>query len=160
MEWVALAIVVGIVIWVIYQTIRLSDENVLKAQSEFEQRLDENASLPDGIVCQQAYTYRHLMRKWFATLIAQHRYDNVMSEKLKTNWLSYLDLLERQKRLVSYRLKPPMRRNGNLMAKNPGKCANNIWRLKTVLPLRLARKQQQNWSELGQRLIVRLIAPV
>jgi hypothetical protein len=99
MEWVALAIVVGIVIWVIYQTIRLSDENVLKAQSEFEQRLDENAGLPDGIVCQQAYTYRHLMRKWFATLIAQHRYDNVMSEKLKTNWLSYLDLLERQKKV-------------------------------------------------------------
>ena len=54
MEWVALAIVVGIVIWVIYRTIRLSDENVLKAQSEFEQRLDENAGLPDGIVCQQA----------------------------------------------------------------------------------------------------------
>jgi hypothetical protein len=92
-------LVVGIVIWVIYQTIRLSDENVLKAQSEFEQRLDENASLPDGIVWQEAYTYRHLMRKWFATLIAQHRYDNVMSEKLKTNWLSYLDLLERQKKV-------------------------------------------------------------
>jgi hypothetical protein len=113
MKWVALAIVVGIVIWVVFQTNkrqeekrihrskewereRLSDENVLKEQSEFEHRLDENAGLPDGIVWQRAYTYRHLMRRWFAALIAQHRYDNVMSEKLKTDWLNYLDLLEHQ----------------------------------------------------------------
>jgi hypothetical protein len=75
---------------------RLSDENVLKAQSEFERRLDENASLPDGIVWRKAYTYRHLMRKWFAALIAQHRYDDAMSSKLKTDWLDYLYLLERE----------------------------------------------------------------
>ena len=37
------------------------------------------------------------MNKWFATLIARHRYDNVMSEKLKTDWLNYLDLLAPQK---------------------------------------------------------------
>jgi hypothetical protein len=81
----------------------LSDENVLKKQTEFERRLDENADLPDGIVWQKAYTYRHLMRKWFAALIAQHRYDDdgAVSKKLKTDWLNYLYLLKQQS-LASY----------------------------------------------------------
>jgi hypothetical protein len=75
---------------------RLSDENVLKARVAFERRLDENADLPDGIVWQKAYTYRHLMSKWFASLMAKHRYDDVMSKRVKTDWLDYLDLIEAQ----------------------------------------------------------------
>jgi len=75
---------------------RLSDKGVLKSQAEFEQRLNDNADLPDGIVWQKAYTYRHLMSKWFASLIAKYRYDDVMSKKIKTDWLNYLDLLESQ----------------------------------------------------------------
>ena len=35
------------------------------------------------------------MKKWFATLIAKHRYDDAMSLKLKTDWLNYIYLLER-----------------------------------------------------------------
>jgi hypothetical protein len=73
---------------------RLSDEGVLKSQVEFEQRLNENADLPDGIRWQEAYTYRHLMSKWFASLIAKYRYDDVMSKKIKTDLLDYLNLLE------------------------------------------------------------------
>jgi hypothetical protein len=80
---------------------RLSDENVLKAQSEFERRLDKNADLPDSIVWKKANTYRHLMKKWFAALTAQHRYDDVMSSKLKLDWLNYLYLLERES-IVSF----------------------------------------------------------
>jgi hypothetical protein len=77
---------------------RFSDEGVVKSQDEFEQRLNENADLPDGICWQQAYTYRHLMSKWFASLIAKYRYDDVMSKKIKIDWLDYLDLLESQSR--------------------------------------------------------------
>jgi hypothetical protein len=68
----------------------------LKSQAEFERRLNENADLPAGIRWQKAYTYRHLMSKWFASLIAKYRYDDVMTKKIKTDWLNYLDLLESQ----------------------------------------------------------------
>jgi hypothetical protein len=62
---------------------RLSDENVLKLQAAFEERLDDNADLPDGIRWQKAYIYRHLMSKWFSVLIAKHRYDEAMSKKIE-----------------------------------------------------------------------------
>ena len=77
---------------------RLSDERVLKSQDEFEQGLNANANLPDAIGWQKAYTYRHLMSKWFASLMAKYRYDDVMSKKIKTDWLDYLDLLDSESR--------------------------------------------------------------
>lgn len=74
---------------------RFTDENIFKAQYEFERNLNENADLPDGIRRQRAYIYRHLMSGWFATLIAKHRYNDAMSSKIKSDWLDYLYFLER-----------------------------------------------------------------
>jgi hypothetical protein len=109
MEWIAPIIFLVIFNWLwirwldkrqekkrIRQSDPLTDENVLKSQTEFERRLDDNADSPDGIVWRRAYIYRQLMRKWFAALIAQHRRDDAMSLKLKIDWLNYLNLLERQ----------------------------------------------------------------
>jgi hypothetical protein len=73
---------------------RLSEENVLKAKANFEHRLNENADLPDAIVWRKAYIYRHLMSKWFDILIAKYRYDEPMSTKLRSDWLTYMGLLE------------------------------------------------------------------
>src|SRR5271166_1660738 len=73
---------------------RLSDENVLKAKADFEMRLNNNTDLPDGIVWRQAYIYRHLISKWFDSLIAKYRYDDSMATKLRSDLPSYLDLLE------------------------------------------------------------------
>jgi hypothetical protein len=73
---------------------RLSEESVLKAKADFEMRLDKNADLPDGIRWQKAYIYRHLMSKWFDSLIAKYRYDELMSRKIRSDWLSYMYSLE------------------------------------------------------------------
>lgn len=111
---VSVAIVIGVIIGVValfrwmqeneiqrrkqqseeWEQRRPSEENVLKAKADFEKRLDENADLPDGIVWRQAYIYRHLMSKWFDSLIAKYRYDEPMSKTLRSDWLSYLDLLK------------------------------------------------------------------
>jgi len=72
----------------------LTDENVLKAKSDFEMRLDKNADLPDGIGWQKAYIYRQLMSKWFDSLIARYRYDESISANIRSEWLSYMYLLE------------------------------------------------------------------
>src|ERR1700730_1407085 len=66
---------------------RFSDESVLKAQLEFEKRLEENVDLPDGIRCKRAFIYRNLMTKWFRALIAANRYDEAMSKQIKSDWL-------------------------------------------------------------------------
>jgi hypothetical protein len=68
---------------------RLSDE----AQVEFEQRLEANVDLPDGIRWRAAFIYWHLMRKWFANLLASARYTGA-SDKLKSDWLEYMALME------------------------------------------------------------------
>jgi len=73
---------------------RLSEENVLKAKADFELRLDENADLPDGIGWQKAYIYRQLMSKRFDSLIARYRYDESISANIRSEWLSYMYLLE------------------------------------------------------------------
>jgi hypothetical protein len=75
---------------------KLSDESVLKAQLEFERRLEENVDLPDGIRGKTAFIYRNLMTKWFSGLIATNRYDEAMCKKLNSDWLEYLYLLEHQ----------------------------------------------------------------
>jgi hypothetical protein len=75
---------------------RLSDENVLKQQIKFEEGLNTGEDLPDAITWGKAYVYRHLMSKWYQTLIAKHRYDDAMAKKLKSDWLKYLVLLEQE----------------------------------------------------------------
>jgi len=73
---------------------RLTDENVLKAKGDFERRLYESADLPAGIGWQKAYIYRHLMSKWFDSLNARYRYDESISASIRSEWLSYMYLLE------------------------------------------------------------------
>ena len=76
----------------------LSEENVIRAQMAFEQRLDSTVDLPDGIRGKQAYIYRNLMRKWFDDLVAKHGFDEVMARKIRSDWLNYMELIESQGR--------------------------------------------------------------
>jgi hypothetical protein len=72
----------------------LSDEAVIKAQTEFERQLETNIDLPDGIRWRDAFIYRHLMRKWFASLLASSRCTATASDKIKSDWLDYMHLME------------------------------------------------------------------
>ena len=78
---------------------KLSDEAITKIQTEFEKRLEENIDLPDGVRGQEAFIYWNFMRKWFGSLIAANRYDETKSDKIKRDWLDYLNLLEEKKSL-------------------------------------------------------------
>jgi hypothetical protein len=76
-----------------YAKRRLSDEAVIKAQAEFEKRLETNIDLPDAIRWRNAFIYWHLMRNWFATLHTSSRYSGA-SDKIKSDWLEYMALME------------------------------------------------------------------
>jgi len=82
-----------------YEERRLSDEGIAKVQAEFEKRLEEDVDLPDAITRKRAFVYWHLMRKWFGALIAQKRYDETKSKKIKLDWLHYMDLLSNESTL-------------------------------------------------------------
>src|SRR5262249_14417268 len=73
---------------------RLTDESVAKAQTEFERRLKENA-LPDEMR-RAAFIYWNLMRTWFASLSAAKHYTDAGSDKLNSDWLDYMDLMQRR----------------------------------------------------------------
>jgi hypothetical protein len=77
-----------------YAKRRLSDEAVIKAQMEFERQLETNIDLPDGIRWRDAFIYRHLMRKWFASLLASSRCTATASDKIKSDWLDYMVVRE------------------------------------------------------------------
>ena len=77
-----------------YEKRRLSDDEVMAAQRKFEKRLDENVDLPDGIRWKTAFIYRHLMRKWFSVLMVSNRYDEKSADKIKSDWLDYMNFLE------------------------------------------------------------------
>jgi len=77
-----------------YAKRRLSDEAVIKAQTEFESRLETNIDLPDGIRGRDAFIYWQLMRKWFASRHASSRHAATESDKIKSDWLDYMHLME------------------------------------------------------------------
>ena len=64
------------------------EKYVGQIQSEFEFRLEKT------IFWRDAYIYRRLMSKWFRALCEKYRYDRVALEKVRSDWLSYISLLE------------------------------------------------------------------
>jgi hypothetical protein len=71
----------------------ITEEMVLKVQTRFEKDL-QNTDLPDAIRFSDLYIYRNLMSKWFSKLSAEHRYDDVMTQKLRKDWLDYMNALQ------------------------------------------------------------------
>src|SRR4051794_36116137 len=68
----------------------ISEEVVFKIQNEFEDRLQQ-ADLPDAIGGKEIYTYRSLIRPWYNRLAGQHRYHDVMTQKLRRDWIDYIE---------------------------------------------------------------------
>lgn len=101
-------IVIGVIIWFIYarnkekvqqnttrtteeKEVIISEETVFKAQSKFEDKITNETDLPDAISGDEIYIYKNLMRPWFDKLKAQYRYDEKMTQKLRNDWLDYMD---------------------------------------------------------------------
>lgn len=101
-------IVIGAIIWFIYarnkekaqqnipattkeKEVVISEETVFKAQSKFEDKITNETGFPDAISGDEIYIYKNLMRPWFDKLTAQYRYDEKMIQKLRNDWLDYMD---------------------------------------------------------------------
>jgi len=104
-------IVIGVIIWFIYvhnkeksqQNISvtteekdavISEETGFKVQSEFEDKITNEIDFPNAISGDEIYIYRNLMHPWFDKLTAQYRYDEKMTQKLRNDWLDYMDAVD------------------------------------------------------------------
>lgn len=75
------------------ETPTITEEDVHKAQAIFEERLSMTY-LPDSIHRQDSYVYRNLVLPWYKELIAKHRYDDSMSQKLRDDFLDYMSAID------------------------------------------------------------------
>jgi hypothetical protein len=74
--------------------VSFTEDDVIKVQIAFEQRLECDVDLPDSIRHGAAYRYKQLMRKWYAQLIAANRYNDDRASKIRADWLDYMDALQ------------------------------------------------------------------
>ncbi len=101
-------IVIGVIVWFIYVSNKkkvqqniprtreekeavISEETIFKAQSKFEDKITTETGFPDAISGDEIYIYKNLMHPWFDKLTAQYRYDEKMTQKLRNDWLDYMD---------------------------------------------------------------------
>jgi len=71
--------------------VKITEETVFKVQSEFETKLRDETEFPDAISGYEIYIYRNLMLDWFNKLAAKNRYDEDLTQKLRKDWLDYMD---------------------------------------------------------------------
>ena len=70
----------------------VTEEAVLEAQTKFEKKMTD-VFLPDAISGKEIYIYKNLMSVWYAKFAAVDRYDDKLIQKLRTDWLSYMESL-------------------------------------------------------------------
>lgn len=71
----------------------IGEEMIFKAQDKFEEKIQENYR-PDSISHGELYIYGKLMRIWYSELAGKNRYDDPMIQKLRRDWLAYMEALQ------------------------------------------------------------------
>lgn len=73
----------------------IEEETVLKAQADFEKKLQDNFS-PESIMGKYVYIYENIMRPWYDKLSGRYRYDKEATQKLRSDWTDYMGALREQ----------------------------------------------------------------
>lgn len=72
-------------------SLKISEEAIFKTQNKFENKLQNETEFPDAIGGNEVYIYWKLMRVWFDKLSAANRYNDEMTQKLRNDWLDYME---------------------------------------------------------------------
>lgn len=71
----------------------ISEEKLHEIQTNFEKTL-EDTFLPDAISGNEIYIFQNLMSKWFLKISAANRYDDILTQKLRHDWVDYMTSLK------------------------------------------------------------------
>jgi len=77
----------------VIKPVSITEETIFKTQGEFEEHL-EQTYLPNAILFQDLYVYRHMMAPWYKQLSGEHRYDEEHIQKIRNDWLAYMEALQ------------------------------------------------------------------
>jgi hypothetical protein len=75
-------------------SLEITDAILFECQKIFEKKLQDEIDFPDAIRGKDIYIYRNLMNVWFEKLSAKNRYDTEMTQKLRKDWIDYMQALE------------------------------------------------------------------
>lgn len=70
----------------------VSDDLVLEVQNRFVKRLGSNSELAPGE--KDKYIFRAFIFPWYEKLIAKNRYDEATLQKIKTDYITWMKLVE------------------------------------------------------------------
>lgn len=71
---------------------KLAEEDITKRQLRFEKNIE--LDLPDRISRQEIYIYSKLMSVWYDKLSSNNRYNDEMIQKIRNDWIDYMNSLE------------------------------------------------------------------
>jgi len=72
---------------------KFTEDAVFSIQTKFEKQLEETY-LPDAISGKEIYLYQNLIRPWYNELTSKNRYDDNMTQKLRLDFIEYMDSLK------------------------------------------------------------------
>ncbi len=72
----------------------ITEEDIFKAQSWFDKKLQEEINFPDAIEGYPIYIYKNLVTVWYKKLAAENRYDDKMTQKLRSDFLDYIRAMQ------------------------------------------------------------------
>ena len=72
----------------------IDEEALFKIQNEFEKRVNDLLYAPGSFCFNDLYIYKNIMSPWFTKLSSKYRYNEVMTKRLRSDWLSYMTSLE------------------------------------------------------------------
>ena len=110
MEWWLIIIVILVIWWIsksyykpkhstntsAFAEDEITEEVVLEGQLDFEKDFEYavGCGVPDSMSGRQTYIYRNLMSVWYSKLSSDNRYDDKMIQKIRKDWLDYMDSLK------------------------------------------------------------------
>lgn len=74
----------------------ITEEAVFKAEAYFDRKIREEIDFPDAIYGYPIFVYKNLMRQWYKELSGQNRYNDEMTQRLRSDWTDYMWSIERR----------------------------------------------------------------
>lgn len=73
---------------------KISEETVFSVQARFERKLADEIDFPDGIRYFPVYVYKNVMKVWYKELSGTNRYNDEMTQRLRSDWIDYMNAIE------------------------------------------------------------------
>lgn len=72
----------------------ITEEMIFKSEAYFNNKIQEEIDFPDAIQGYPIYVYKNLMSPWYKKLSGENRYNDEMTQRLRSDWMDYMSAIE------------------------------------------------------------------